>query len=356
MYNIELFNMFTTSYVSHFVVEAFPIGVDYISPRTYQVEAPADLVVELKNTVRVKDIDYNNTTVFVGFVQGFEKDRNKTVLTLAPMMMLLNEISMQNVFDESSSQNWGYQIYQQIYNDFMRTTPSIYKIPWYYASGSYPYSLWGNTTKVGYSAELKNDMECVISRRKAKGRYMRFAIGVASSSLGRPYFGFYNWNSSITFEADLENVVERKISETNKEGFNNALIWYPRDNLGNYNSYSAGIKNGVIVYGYDERLSVDDPRLTQKVLDHDPDQDERVKLFSSMLQPGASNFEIELTYKRDDALIPNWGDTGRPCTIITSQKSYDTYLTGYERNGDLLTLKFGTVRQDLTSILNREDS
>lgn len=354
MYNIELFDMFTRKYVSNFRVERFPIGNDYISPRTYTVQAPPGLEVELKNTVRIKDIDYENKTVFVGFVQGFEKDSMRTTLTIAPMMMLLNEVSMQNIFDETGNQNWRYQIYNQIYNDFMRATPSLYAIPWVYST-SYPTTRWGATKKVGYSAELKNDMECVISRAKARGRYMRFAIGTSSSSLGRPYFGFYNWNDKITFEADLENVIERKISETEKEGYNNALIWFPRDNLGNYNSYSAGLKNGVIVYGYNERISIPNPRLAEKVLDYEPDRAERQKLFASMLQPGASNFEIELTYHRNDKLIPSWGDCGRPCTVITSQKTYDTYLTGFERNGDLLTLKFGTVRQDLTSILNRED-
>lgn len=353
MYNVELFNMFTNSFVDHFLIgQDVAFGVDYISPKTIEVTAPAGINIELKNTVRVRDMD-RNTTVFLGFVQGFRRDEKATEVTLAPIVMLLNEISMQNVFDDINDKNWAYQIYNQIYNDFSRSTPTIYKIPWVYAN-AYPISNWGNEKKVGYGAELKNDMDCVISRAKAKGLYMRFGLYTSGVNLGRPSFGFYKFTNSFTVEADLDNVIDRKITETTKEGYDTALLWTPVDNLGNYVSWSACIINGQVEYGYDERMTIENPRLIQKVLNADVTAEEREKQFLSMLQVGSDNVEIELTFKQGDRLIASYWNEGKPATIITKQKTYNTYCTGYSRKGDLLTLKFGTVRQDLTDILNRE--
>lgn len=353
MYNVELFDMFNNTFVDHFLLnDDIEIGHDYISPRTIDVKAPADINIALKNTVRVRDID-RGKTIFVGFVQGFRKDINATEVTLAPIVMLLNEMSMQNVFDDINNQNWAYQIHNQIYNDFSRSTPTIYKIPWVYAS-SYPISNWSNEKKVGYGAELKNDMDCVISRAKAKGLYMRFGLYTSGANLGRPSYGFYKFTSSFTVEADLDNVIDRKITETIKEGYDTALLWTPRDNLGNYNSWSACIINGRVEYGYNERMTIENPRLIQKVLDAEVTAAEREKHFLSMLQVGSDNVEIELTFKQDDKLIAPYWSEGKPATIITKHKTYNTYCTGYSRKGDLLTLKFGTVRQGLTDILNRE--
>lgn len=353
MYNVELFNMFDNTFVDHFLIgDDIDFGVDYIAPRTIDVKAPANISIDLKNTVRVFDAD-RDILVYVGFVQSFSREVNRTDITLAPLMMLLNEVSMQNIADEQNNQNWRYQIYAQIYWDFMQANPSLYRIPWVYWSGQ-PISNWGNETRVGYGAELKNDMDCIISRAKAKGLYMRFALYTSGNYLGRPSFSFYPIRTKFTIEADLENVIERKITETTKEGYNVAIIWYPTDNAGSYTNVSRAIINGVIVYGYSARLQVENPRLIEKVLDHAPDNDEQVKLFASMLQVGSDNVEIELTFKRGDRLVEPYWSLGRPATIITSNKTYETYCTGYSRKGDLLTLKFGTVRQDLTDILNRE--
>lgn len=345
--------MFTNTFVDNFAVNSdVEFSVDLLSPRAMTVKAPANINVELKNTVRVRDLD-RRQTIYVGYVQDIERDSNSTSVTIAPIMMLLNEVSMQNVFDDIYDQGWAYQIHQQIYNDFWDETPSLYKIPWVYTSG-YPMANWGGIKKVGYGAEMKNDMECVISRAKAKGLYMRFALYTSGSNLGRPAYGFYKPSTEFTLEADLENVIERRISETSKEGYNSAIIWYPSDDLGNHGRYSACIIDGQIVYGYDARMTLENPRLIEKVIDHAPTEDERIKLFGSMLQVGSDNVEIELTYKRGDKLITSWSE-GRPVKIVTAQKTYNTYCTGYSRKGDLITLKFGTVRQGLTQLLNSEE-
>lgn len=357
MYNVELFNMFTNEFVDHFLIgQEMAFGVDYISPKAIEVKAPSDINIELKNTCRVFDVDRDNMLIYQGYVQGFQRDMTETKVTLAPLMMLLNEVSMQNIADETYDQNWAYQIYRQIIWDFAQTTPSLYKVPWVYWSGQ-PISNWGNNKKVGYGAELKSDMDCIVSARKAKGLYMYFSLYTTGSNMGRPAFGFYPVRSVFTIEADLDNVLDRKINETIKEGYNIAIIWYPIGS-GNYQHTDAVLINGEIVKDYPDashKSEISDPRLVEKVIDHQPTAEERNTLFASMLQAGSDNVEIELTFKMKDRLIDPYWTIGRPTNIITSKKTYRTYCTGYSRRGELLTLKFGTVRQDLTDILNRED-
>lgn len=356
MYNVELFNMFTNSFVDHFLIgEETAFGLDYIAPKAIEVKAPADINIELKNTCRVLDMDRDNMLVYNGYVQAFQRDMNETSITLAPLMMLLNETSMQNVADELNNQNWAYQIERQIYWDFMQSTPSLYRVPWVYAS-AYPIGNWGNNKKVGYGAELKSDMDCIIARAKTSGLYMRWGLYNSGTYLGRPSFGFWKKYSAFTIEADLDNVIDRKISETIKEGYNIAIVWYPIGS-GNYQHTDAVLIDGEIVKDYPDashKNDISDPRIIEKVIDHQPTADEANTLFASMLQAGSDNLDIELTFKLKDRLIDPYWSQGRPANIITSKKTYKTVCTGYSRKGELLTLRFGTVRQDLTQILNRE--
>ena len=111
MYRAELFNMFTHSFVSTFSFEeTVEIKEDYMSPQVFDIPAPADIEVELKNTLMIKR-DTESYSVFRGFVKDIHRTDTETTITVAPMMMLLNEKSMQNTAHTA----WRSQLYAQIY-------------------------------------------------------------------------------------------------------------------------------------------------------------------------------------------------------------------------------------------------
>lgn len=354
MYRVEVFDMYNTASKGGFLVDdSTEITYDYMSPKVFNLNAPKDFDVELRNTLEIYHDSNGTSRVFTGYVKDLERTDHYTVLTVAPMIMLLNEKSVQNV----RSTNWGLQIYWQIYYDFMQATPSLYSVPWMYW-GSMPYANW-NSPAVPYGASLLNDMDCIIEARRSRGKFMYFALGLASSNLGKPYFGFYRGGSAKTIEADLDNIIEKSIKETTQGGYNIRMLWCPRSEGSlNYLHYDAVLIDGEIISGGSRKNEIAEPRLASKVINTpNPDSSTVWQFFREMLKPQADNYEIELTLALDDSLVePRPMVVGKPCRIISNGKTYETYYTGFTRKGGLITLKFGTVRRTLTAILNEEDS
>lgn len=354
MYRVEVFDMYNTASKGGFLVDdSTEITYDYMSPKVFNLNAPKDFDVELRNTLEIYHDSKGTTRVFTGYVKDIERTDYYTILTVAPLIMLLNEKSVQNV----NSSNWGLQIYWQIYYDFMQATPSLYSVPWMYW-GSMPYANWEAPSRP-YGASLLNDMDCIIEAARSRGKFMYFAVGLAKTNLGKPYFGFYKSGAVKTIEADLDNIIEKSIKETTQGGYNIRQLWAPVSaGSQNYGHYDAVLINGVIYNDGSRKSEITEPRLASKVVETpSPDSATVWEFFREMLKPQADNYEIELTVALDDALIePRSMTVGRPCRILSNGKTYDTYYTGFTRRGGLITLKFGTVRRTLTAILNEEDS
>lgn len=352
MYRCELFDMYRMVSKGGFLFnDDVEISFDYMSPRAISIPAPKECEAELRNTLLIYDEAQGTSNIYQGFVKDIERTDTKTVLTVAPLMMLFNEKSVQNV----AYTDWARQLQAQIWWDFQQPTPSLYSVPWV-VWGSYPYTLWGGVERP-YGAELLNDMDCIINARKTYGKFMRFSCGVLTSNLGRPYFGFLNWNTRKVIEADLDNIIEKTINETTQGGYNIRQLWYPvSEGSLNYGHYDAVLINGVIYADGSRKNEITEPRLISKVTDTtSPDSDTRWSFFREMLKPQADNFEISLTVSIDDTLIqPRGMIVGRPVDIIAGGRTYSTHYTGFTRKGDLIVLRFGTVRRSLTSILNEE--
>lgn len=352
MYRAELFNMFTHSFVSAFAFEeTVEIKEDYMSPQVFDIPAPADIEVELKNTLMIKR-DTESYSVFRGFVKDIHRTDTETTITVAPMMMLLNEKSMQNTAHTA----WRSQLYRQIYWDFMQSTPSLYSVPWIYWS-SQPIGNWDGVA-VNYGAVLKSDMQCIIEARQIYGKFMVFSIGISGDTLGRPYFGFKKFTGTKVIEADLDNIVAKDIKETTQGGYNIAQFWYPRsEGSTNYLHTDAVLIDGVIYNDGSRKSEIADPRLTSKTTnDASPDSATIWQFFRDMLKPSSDNYEISITVKDTDPLVqPTYMLIGQPVRVLSGGKEYNTHMTGYSRQGDLFTIKLGTVRQSLTAILNSEE-
>ena len=350
MFKVEIFDMFNASFMDSFMLDdSAEFTQDYMSPKTFDIVAPRSINAEPRNTIKVNR-EENNGTVFIGWIQSIEREKTRTVLTLAPPLMLLNEKSVQN----TSSTDWATNIRNQLYWDFQQSVPSLYSLPLVYYS-SYPPSNWGGV-QVTYGAVLQSDMTCIIEAAKIYGKFMYFSIGVSGSYLGKIYFGFYKTGNPVTIEADLDNILEKRINETVDGGYNIAILWYPTGST--HNHTDAVLMNGEIIKDYPDashKNEIASPRLAEKLVNEAPDSSTAWQFFREMLKPSADNYEIELTVKRDDKIVTGLR-IGQPVNIINEGRTYSTFVTGVTYRSDTTTYKFGTVRQGLTSKLNEEDS
>lgn len=350
MFKVEIFDMYSSSFQDAFMVGSeVEFSFDYMAPKPITVRGPADLTAAPRNTVRVNRDD-DNLFVYAGYIQTLERTPTATILTIAPLMMLLNEKSMQN----TKGVDWGHQLWWQIYYDFQQTNRSLYPVPWILDT-RYPYQNWDGV-KQTYGAELLSDMECIIEAARTYGKFMRFAFGTGGSSLGRPYFGYYKYTNTKTIEADLDNIISKEINETTKGGYNIRILWFPiSEGSTAYNHYDAVLINGQIIQDYTLKPTIADPRMVEKVVSTpNPTATEVNQFFRQSLKPASDNFEISITIRRDDKIIGTVG-IGQPCSIISGGKTYNTYCTGYTYRVDTVTYKFGTVRQELTALLNSEE-
>ena len=354
MYRVEVFDMYAkASKGMFFVDDSVSLEYDYISPKVFTLSAPKDFDAELRNTLEIFHESRPRSRVNTCYIKDVERTETETKLTVAPLVMLLNEKSVQNV----RSTDWGLQIYWQIYYDFMQTTPSLYSVPWKYWN-TLPYTNWGGAERP-YGAELKNDMECIIDARKSSGKYMTFALGTATGNLGQPFFGYLTEGNTKVIEADLDNIIEKSINETTQGGYNIRMLWTPvSEGSVAYTHYDAVLIDGVIYADGSRKSEIAEPRLASKVIDTpSPDASVIWQFFREMLKPMSDNYEITLTVALDDALInPRSTPIGRRCKILSGGREYDTHYTGWTRQGNIITMKFGSVRAALTAKLNEEDS
>ena len=352
MYRAELFNMYTRSFVSFFMLDKnVTITDDYLSPRKFDIDAPAGLECEVKNTITIKD---GTVTIYTGYIDNIAREKERTVLTVAPLMMLLNEQSIQNV----RSTDWANQIDWQIWYDFRQPTPSLYSIP-FYRYGNTPYSNWEGR-QVPYGAVLKNDMECILLARKTFGKFLQFGLSPTDGWLGVPHYGYRKFTGTAKFDADFDNVIDKEIVESSQNGKNILIIWMPSENdPTNYVHYDCVLlDDGTIETNGTHKSDVSEPRLVTKVL-NEYTQMSSSELYAQAVQnlkPSADNLNIKLTYKKGDKIgRPEDRIIGYPSEIYSNGKTYKTFLTGKIYNRDTITLVFGMTRQGLTEQLNEEE-
>ena len=353
MYRVEIFDMYERAFVSFFMLDkSVTIYEDYLSPRKFDITAPADQECEVKNTIRIAD---GKTTVYSGFIDNIKRDKTQTVITVAPLILLLNEQSVQN----TTGTDFALQIDWQLYYDFRRTSPTLYPLPFWRWSNS-PYSNWGGVTQP-YGATLMNDKDCILLRRKTYGKFMTFGLATNRGWLGVPHYGFQKLSGYAIFEADTDNVIAKEIEETSQNGYNILMVWVPRqDAPGNYSWYTCLLlPDGTITTNGDRKDEITEPRITHKVMTEYRTftSDELYNLAVQSLKPSTDSLTIKLTYKKDDKIgRPLDRPIGNRSKIYANGKLYETYQTGKITNRDTVTLIFGMTRTGLTEQLNEEDS
>ena len=347
--------MYTKTNVDYFVCEETRLETDYLSPRASTLTAPSGIKCELRNTIRVLDDD--NFLIYVGFISAIDRDDKKTLISAKPVMALLDEISLIN----TNQSNYAWQIYQQILNVFGSlqnpTGGSLYPVPWSFING-YIINNWQNEAKIYNDAPLMSVMDLVIDARTLCNRWMRFDVGATTNNLGCPCYGFEKNADSIIVEADLDSIIEREISVTNKGGYNVGFIWNWDADLQGW-AYFPYVLNDDGTIEIDtwnnKRKQMADARITNKRFDKAVTRAEADEIIKTMLSPSQTNFCIKIKVKKDYPLFKfKEYNLGQECDVIYNGITYKTNLTGWAIEGDVVEYTFGTLRESLTDILNRE--
>lgn len=338
MYRIEFFNAREHKNTAAIFIDEANIQpeVDYISPKAFTVEGPADCGAEYGNTAAIYS-DAELVGVFV--VNEVRRRKYGTTVTLIHPVQALNHKSKMGTAD-----TWASQIFNQIKNDYTGTSPALFNFPIQYDT-AYPVTNWGTYAQT-FGAELMTCAQDIILAAKTYGLFMHFSISTAAATLGEIKYGFEPISTKKTAEINLDNVFSKEVTEDNTSSPNIAVIW--TDTLGRY---TATLINGVITYDGSKRSEIDVPVIvTRNVADGTAWADVK-RIIDQLLQPSNDGLQITIQVAKNDRIFTD-NKIGEKYRLIDTGREYDTILTGWRYSGSIKELKFGSARISLTEKLN----
>lgn len=350
MYKFEIFKRTDFSFQDYgFFSKDVKIVYDYLSPQSFTVKVNKIVNCELLDLIRIGDEGTRN--IYSGYISNIEILNNKTTLTIGPIVNLLDCESIQ-----STEKEWGKAIFYQIFHDYTRTTPTLYRLPIKFNSAR-PYTNWGDVENP-YPDKLKSTKAVIIDRAKQNNLFLYFFINARASSI---YVNFLKPSTDVKIiEADLDNIISKKITVNSNTGPNIAIVWQPKEDAdGGYLAWiMVKTDRGEFTTDAAARFNVAVPRVVSDVMKSKDEYtyDEIYKKRREMLGAAndSNNNNIKLTVLLNDKIIdPLNMQIGQPVKIVSEGKTYNTTYTGYSRGRTTIELTFGSVRTELTKILKR---
>lgn len=350
MYKFEIFKRTDFSFQDYgFFSKDVKIVYDYLSPQNFTIKVNKIVNCELLDLIRIGGEKKLN--IYSGYISNIEILNSKTTLTISPVVNLLDNESIQ-----STAEKWGNAVMLQIFHDYTSTNPTLYKLPikFNYAQ---PYTNWGDV-KNPYPDQLKSTKAVIIDRAKQNNLFLYFYINAIANSI---YVNFLKPSTDVKIiEADLDNIIDKKITVNANTGPNIAIVWQPKEDAnGGYLAWlMVKTDRGEITTDAAARFNVAVPRVVSDVMKSKDEYtyDEIYKKRREMLGAAndSNNNNIKLTVMLDDKIIdPLNMQIGQQVQIISEGKTYNTTYTGYSRGRNTIELTFGAVRTELTKILKR---
>lgn len=350
MYKFEIFKRMDFSFQDYgFFSKDVKIVYDYLSPQSFTVKVNKIVNCELLDLIRIGDEGTRN--IYSGYISNIEILNNKTTLTISPIVNLLDCESIQ-----STEKEWGKAIFYQIFHDYTRTTPTLYRLPIKFNSAR-PYTNWGDVENP-YPDKLKSTKAVIIDRAKQNNLFLYFFINARASSI---YVNFLKPATDVkVIEADLDNIINKKITVNSNTGPNIAIMWQPEgDADGGYVFWTlVKTDRGEFTTDKAAHLNIAVPRVISEVM-NSPDEYTYAEVYQKLREMlgaanDSNNNNIKLTVLLEDKIIdPLNMQIGQPVKIISEGKTYTTTYTGYSRGRKTIELTFGSVRTELTKILKR---
>lgn len=357
-YNIELFDK-RYELVAHGNVDDVVIDIDYVSDTTNSIKMPSDYFYELKNTEnRFGDyilIKKGKGFRYVGLTTGIERDSKYTTINFKSILNLFNT----NVVIDTNDQGVGTLemfVSKLIQTNFIQNTDTLQNIEGLNINIHSATFDWGfnfKSDKENMHTVITNLFQNVIARAFLKyNLVLQPDLDFVNERLNISIF--INSDDERYFEADLQNVISKKIVIKQNNEAVNKLVVYNTSNYQNTITYYLH-SDGTFNENDEDRLV---PVVVNSVgvdVENDGDFAKNAKNKAvDVFKLNQNNHLIELEFLKNDELIDfDKMKIGQVSKIVSDGKVYSSVLTGFKIDKTTL-LKFGNVRLGLTEILKKE--
>lgn len=282
-------------------------------------------------------VTQGTTVIYQGIVTSVEQSKNITKVTCKPLLSLFDVQAYQDrtlIYSVSIEQF----IKTIIDNLYVNTTDNVQKIP--------GLTVTARTTTNGVKLNLKDNIhnlhDILIKSLEIAHIIVDVTLYPQNKSID-VVIANYSEYPIKTIESDLNNIISRDFVLRDDYGIVNKVVIINEDNEAEQAVYYADDYAPPSVWEIDYISVSDDETFADKAAE---------TAAEALAKKDFDNL-IEISVKQDDKIINNMS-IGQKCKIIKNKTVYTSVLTGYEIKNNIITYIFGSIRMDLTKILETE--
>lgn len=337
MYRVEFFTDQMRFASACLISDTQAVSIDYLAFDAFGLKTPT-LPCEKGYFVHIAK---NGTAILDGIVSDVQPNNGTQTVKLRPLQAMFDvDVPSSPITDAIA---W---LSSAIQETFVTNADTLQNRPLNVTSSDTAGGLYvsGNTV---------NLLDVIANALTAYGVVVKMSIDMDSLRIN---VDIGKQTTSVTLEADLPNVLERKI--TIGDSYGNANKAYIQETQ-TVDGVTSVLSTSVFYLHPDGSVDQNDSdRLTpvfftyKQVRTSETWAEDSLEAAVSVLSPKKFNNEIVLTYAVDDRLVvPLSIPVGAAATIYIDGISYASIFTGFEIAGGRISLTFGEVRGALTKKL-----
>ena len=282
-------------------------------------------------------VTQGSNVIYQGIVTSVEQNKNITKVTCKPLLSLFDVQAYQDrtlIYSVSIEQF----IETIIDNLYVNTTDNVQKIPGLKVTTKTE----TNGVKLNLKDNIHNLHDILVKSLEIANIVVDVTLYPQNKSID-VVIANYSEYPIRTIESDLKNIISRDFVLRDDYGIVNKIIIINEDNEAEQATYYADDYAPPSVWEIDYISISDDETFADKAAE---------RAAEALAKKDFDNL-IEISVKQDDKIVNNMS-IGQKCKIIKNKTVYTSVLTGYEIKNNIITYIFGSIRMDLTKILETE--
>jgi len=351
-YNIEIFDS-DFGFVCADTVPTLPYKFDYLHPEQNTITIVTDAAILQGDYIHIT----RNDEEYFGIVSGTNTgDAHGTVnIDYKPFLSVFDT----EILFDTDLQGQGTleaQLATIITAHWINNSDSYQNITGLTVTTSSATSNWGFNLKSDTEGQhhlICNFLNTFIIRAMEKYSVAIKVVPDFSTSTINLVIGTIQ-EAVVYIEADLPSVIKKNVSVKDSDfDVNKLVVWSTAD----YTTKATYYRHTDDTYSTTNTDRITPVVLSTKAVTPD-DTNTFAKLAASQASETFGSIEynnlIELTVLPDDTLVnPLDMEIGQKVIVLSDGTEYNSVYTGFQLDGGLFTVIFGTVRLDLTKILQR---
>lgn len=282
-------------------------------------------------------VTQGSNVIYQGIVTSVEQNKNITKVTCKPLLSLFDVQAYQDrtLIYSVSIEQFIKIIIDNLYVD---TTDNVQKIPGLKVTAKTE----TNGIKLNLKDNIHNLHDILVKSLEIANIVVDVTLYPQDKSID-VVIANYSEYPIRTIESDLKNIISRDFVLRDDYGIVNKIIIINEDNEAEQATYYADDYAPPSVWEIDYISISDDETFADKAAE---------RATEALAKKDFDNL-IEISVKQDDKIVNNMS-IGQKCKIIKNKTVYTSVLTGYEIKNNIITYIFGSIRMDLTKILETE--